>query len=72
MDDKCIILLIINIDTSDNLCRHLKTEKLSPSPGPPPLQYSICMARWKCKGKLEKRNMDAHMDKGDADSSICA
>ena len=45
MDEKLIFLLIINRDTSDNLCWHLvKIERPTPPPGPPPLQSSISMA----------------------------
>ena len=67
MDEKWIFLLIINIDTSDNLYWHLvEIEKSSPPPWPTPLQPSITMTSSQCKGNIGKSNMGAHKDKGDA------
>ena len=55
MDEKWIFLLIINKDNNEKLYRHLvETEKLSPPPGPPPLQSSITMASLQSKGNLGK------------------
>ena len=59
MDKKWIFLLIINIDTSDKLCRHLVgIERPSPPPRPPPLQSSISMA------SLGRASIAAQKDKG--------
>ena len=65
------ILLIMNIDTSDNLCRHLiETKKLSPPPRPPPLQISISMESSQENGKLGKSINDCSKGQRDADSSM--
>ena len=71
MDKKSIFLLIINIDNSDKLYWHLvEMEKLSPPPGPPPLQSSISMASLQSNGKLGKRNNVCSKGQRDADLSI--
>ena len=57
MDEKWIFLLIINIDNSDKLYRHLvEMEKPIPPPRPPPLQSSISMESLQGNGKLGKSN----------------
>ena len=59
MDEKWIFLLIMNIDTSDNLCRHLvEMEKPSPPPRPPPLESSVSMEI------LGRATLCAQKDKG--------
>ena len=57
MVEKWIFLLIMNRDNNDKLCQHLvKMEKMSPPPGPPPLQSSISMEISQANGKLGKSN----------------
>ena len=71
MDEKLIFLLIINIDTSDKLCRHLvEIERPSPPPGPPPLQSSISLEIPQDNGKLGKSINDCSKGQRDADSSM--
>ena len=44
MDEKWIFLLIMNRDNNEKICQHLiEMEKLSLTPMPTPLQYSIAM-----------------------------
>ena len=65
MDEKLIFLLIINRDTSDNLCWHLvKIERPTPPPGPPPLQSSISMASSQDNRNLEKSINGCSKNKG--------
>ena len=66
MDEEWIFKLIINIDTSDKLCRHLvEIERPSPPPGPPPLQSSISMEISQAdKGNLGKSIKVYSKDKG--------
>ena len=67
MDEKCIFLLIINIDNSDKFCQHLvEMEK----PSPPPLQYSISMESLQYNENLGKSNNVCSKGQRDADSSI--
>ena len=71
MDEKWIFLLIINRDTSDKLCQHLvKSERLSPPPGTPPLQSSILMEISQDNGKLGKSINGCSKGQRDADSNI--
>ena len=71
MDEKWIFLLIINIVTSDNLFHHLiKMDKLSPPPGPPPLQSSISMENLQSNGNIGKSNNVCSKGQRDVDSSI--
>ena len=71
MDEKWIFLLIRNGDTSDKLCRYLiEIERLSPPPGPPPLQSSISMASSQENGKLGKSINGCSIGQMDADSSM--
>ena len=65
------ILLIINRDISDKLCRHLvETKKLSPPLRPPPLQSSISMASLQDNGKLGQSNNVCSKGKRNADSRM--
>ena len=71
MDEKWIFILIINIDISDKLCQHLvETKKLSPPPGPPPLQFSISMESLQGNGNLGKSRNVCSKGQRDAKSSI--
>ena len=61
----------MNIDNNDKLCRHLvETDKLSPPPGPPPLQSSISMASSQDNGKLGKSINGCSKGQRDATSSM--
>ena len=71
MDKKWMFLLIMNIDNSDKLYRHLvEKEKPSPPPGPPPLQSSISIASLQNNGKLGKSSDVCSKGQRDADSSM--
>ena len=71
MDEKWIFLLIMNIDNSGKLCWHLvEMEKLSPPPGPPPLQSYISMEILQSNNKLGKSNNVCSKGQRDADSSM--
>ena len=71
MDEKWIFLLIMNRDNSDKLCQHLiKTEKLSPPSGPPPLQSSISMASLQDNDKLGKSINGFSKGQRDVDTSV--
>ena len=71
MDEKWIFLLIINIDTSDKLCRHLvEIKRPSPPPGPPSLQSYISMASSQDNDKLGKSINGCLIGQRDADSSM--
>ena len=61
MDEKWIFLLIINIDTSEKLCRNLfEIERSSP----PPLQSSISMESSQKMESLGRATMCAQKGKG--------
>ena len=70
--EKIFLLIKIRDYNSENLCRHVfKSEKLSPPPGPPPLQSSISQWKaYKAKESLERAAMCAPKGQRDADSSI--
>ena len=71
MDEKWIFLLIVNIDTSDKLCRHLvEIERSSPPPRPPPLQSSISMTSSQDNGNLGKSINGCSKGQRDAYSSM--
>ena len=65
MDEKYIFLLLMNKDNSDKIFQHLfEMEKVSPPPGPPPLQSSISMAISQDNDKLGKSINVCSKDKG--------
>ena len=71
MDEKWIFLLIMNKDNSEKLYRILvETKKLSPPPGPPPLQSSISMASLQYNVKLGKSSNVCSKGKRDAYSKM--
>ena len=65
MDEKLMFRSNANIDTNDNLCRHLvEIEKPSPPPRPTPLQSSISMGISQDNGNLGKSINGYSKDKG--------
>ena len=71
MEEKWTFLLIMNIDNSDKLYRHLvEMEKKSPPPGPPPLQSSISMESSQKNGNLRKRSNVFSKGQRDVESSM--
>ena len=71
MDDKWILILIINKDTSDKSCRHLVgIERPSPPLEPLPLQSSISMESLQGNENIGKRNNVCSKGQRDEDSRI--